>query len=237
MTERISASQIGRQMACHASANLEVALPGYVHPVKDRTADNAANRGTSMHEVFAKVQELGNGDFAHMVRALQYVADIRATRRFKVLVEQEIKATWLTTQPETTVDLVLYTADEIHVIDLKTGRLKVDVLDNEQLIYYAICFAHLAPKAKGVMIHIVQPWADNMESQWISGAELWQHMREMQHAEEQILAGDVTFGPSKHCTFCSANPHSRGLKGNIMCPAMMQMLYPLGVDEDEMLGL
>src|SRR3982750_2376473 len=109
MSERFSASVAARHIACPASANLELAIPNWVAPVDDRTADTAANRGTSMHEVFASVMELGNHDLQMMAKAIGYIADLRTTRRFKVLVEQSIQATWLVSKPDTTVDLVLYT--------------------------------------------------------------------------------------------------------------------------------
>jgi hypothetical protein len=224
-------------MACHASANLELAIPNWTPPVEDRTKDNASNRGTSMHEMFAKIMELPARDHRLMTEALSYVSILRSQRRFKVLVEQSVKATWLTSAPDTTVDLVLYTQDEIHVLDLKTGRIPVDVVGNEQLLYYAICFAPLAPKAKGVRLHIVQPWADNCESWFADTNVLAQYMRDAQAAEAAIAAGSVTFGPSDHCKFCPANPHSRGDKGKPLCPAMLQLLYPDKTDEDAILAL
>ena len=55
MPERFSASVAGKHMACHASANLELAILGCEQPDEDRQADNAANRGTSMHDMFAKI--------------------------------------------------------------------------------------------------------------------------------------------------------------------------------------
>ena len=58
MPERFSASVAARHMACHASANLDLAIPNWTPPVEDLAKDNAANRGTAMHEIFAKVMEL-----------------------------------------------------------------------------------------------------------------------------------------------------------------------------------
>jgi hypothetical protein len=238
MAERFSASVAGRHMTCHASANLELAIPGYAEPVEDRTADNAANRGSNMHVMFAEIMKLSNPDCFQMARAIEYVAALRRTRRFKVLVEQPIRAEWLITRPWTTVDLVLYTADEIHVLDLKTGTIPVPVLGNEQLLYYGVSFAPLAPKAKGVTLHVVQPWADNMQSWFVSTGALKQFMVEAQAAEYAIESGDLSFMPSDHCKFCPAFPHSRAsVKGSQMCPVTMQLLYPKVVDEDAILAL
>jgi hypothetical protein len=224
-------------MACPASANLDLAIPGWEAPVEDRTKDNAANRGTNMHLFFANIVELPAKDIAAMASALQYVAELRSTRRFKVLVEQQITAEWLSTKPTTTADLVLYTQDELHILDLKTGKIPVEVVDNEQLMYGAVTYAPLAPKAKGATLHILQPWAGGNHSWYADAATLASFMDEAVLTEKKLIAGDTTFGPSDHCKFCPAYPHSRGQKGRPMCPATMQMLYPTFIDEDEILSL
>jgi RecB family exonuclease len=235
--ERFSASVAGRHIACHASANLDLAIPHWVPPVEDRQKDNAANQGTLWHTFFAKVAEMRASDMKKMVSALDYVAELRSTRRFKVLVEHPMKATWLKAEPGTTPDLVLYTQDEIHVLDLKTGKIPVDVVDNPQLKFGAVTAAHLAPKAKGVTVHILQPWANGNDWAWVSADELKQFMDEAIAAEAAILAGDTTFSPSDECKFCPAYPHSRGAKGKPMCPVTLELLYPKPFDEDSILDL
>lgn len=230
MPERFSASVAGRHMSCHASAHLELAIPNWVPPVIDDTA-GAKGIGTQRHEMLEQIMQLPARDVDGFARILTYVSELRATRRFNVLVEETITATWLQSQPQTTVDLVLYTKDELHVIDYKWGRIPVDVVNNEQLLYYACCFAPLAPKAKGVTLHILQPLANNFASWFADTTVLAQFMADAQHAERQIAAGSTQFGPSDHCKFCPANPHSRGDKGRPLCPAMMSVLYPDQTDE------
>ena len=58
MIERFSASVASRHIQCRGSANLEAAIPNWVPPEVDDTADNAANRGTIMHEMFAGIMSL-----------------------------------------------------------------------------------------------------------------------------------------------------------------------------------
>lgn len=236
MTVRFSASYAARLMACPASANLDQAIVGWVEPVRDETKGQKAV-GAARHKMLEPIVQLSATDMQHMVNVLQYVADLKKTRRFKSLSEQTVTAKWLVSKPKTTADLVLHTQDEIHVIDYKWGKIPVDVIDNAQLLYYAVCYAPLAPKAKGVTMHVLQPYADVYESWFADTKVLSQFMAEAQAAEARVLAGDLTFGPSDHCTFCPAYPHSRGDKGSPLCPATLQLLYPKIVDEDEILSL
>lgn len=238
MPERFSASQATKFMNCRGAANLAVAIPGWVPPQEDPNADTAANRGTLMHGMFAQIMSLSTKDAAMMAKAIEYVAKVRSTRRFKVLIEAPVTAMWLKTTPTTQADLVLYVADEIHVFDLKTGVIPVSAVENYQLLYYGATYAPLAPKATGVYLHIVQPWADNTEVWFASTARLLAFMSEAMQTERDILNEVVTLSPGDHCTFCPANPHGRGARGTPSCPAMMQLLYPqVAVDLDAMLSL
>lgn len=234
---RFSASIAGQLMACHGSANLELAIPGFVEPVKVEGA-GAAGRGDVMHDILADAMLLKNRELQGLVTALEYVSELRKTRRFKMQIEEKVVAEWLPSKPHTTPDVVLYLQDELHIIDWKTGMIAVEAEDNPQQLFYACSVAHLAPKAKGVHIHIVQPWGKGSISYWYADmATLAQFMADAVAADEAILAGDTTLTPSDNCTFCPANPHSRGEKGRPFCPPMMELLYPSIVDVDEILAL
>lgn len=236
MTERFSASVAGRIMSCPASANLDLAIYGWTPPVVDETA-GAKGVGTKYHKIFENVHALPARDILAMATMFEYVGKLRQTRRFKVMTEAKITATWLNSQPSTTADLVLYTQDELHILDPKTGKIPVEAYENEQLLFYAACFAPLAPKAKGVRLHILQPWASTgCHSWWASTERIRQFMEDAIAAEKKIEQGDTSFGPSDHCKFCPANPHGRGDKGHPFCPEMMQLLYPMPFDEDAILN-
>lgn len=215
---------------------MELAIPNWVPPVRDPNADNAANRGTRMHAMFAEVMSLSAKDAAMMAKAIDYVAAVRAKRRFAVAIEQPVTVEWLDTKPGTTADLVLYVSDEIHVFDLKTGTIPVSAVENYQMLYYAATYGALAPKAKGVYLHIVQPWANNIEVWFADAARVLAFMAEARQVDREIQQGVHTLSPGDHCTFCPANPHSRAAKGAPFCPAMMELLYPAPpVDYDEMM--
>lgn len=234
MTERFSASVAGRHMACHASANLPLAIPNYLPPLVDNTA--AAQSGTDVHEIFEKVWELTASDMRHFIRVTEYVQALCSTRRFKKLIEHEMTATWLVGAPTTKADLVLFTQDEMHVIDTKWGKIEVPVFNNAQLKFYAATYGRLAPKAKGVTVHILQPRADNMDSVFLDTNEIAAFMKEAQDTEAAIAAGSLSFGPSDYCQFCPANPHSRGAKAQTLCPVMLELLYPNRIDEAAILA-
>lgn len=250
MAERFSASVAARHMACPASANLDLAIPGWVPPVRDPDK-GAKGVGTEYHVFFANIAGLSAKDILAFSEAFAYVAAIRKTRRFNVLVEQTEEAWWLNgkpvtddtgatvlVKPKTTADLVFFVQDEIHVFDLKTGKIEVEVANNAQLKFGAVTYAPYAPKAKGVHTHILQPWAaTGCSSHFYTTTELAQFRDEAIATEAKIQAGDTTFGPSDHCKFCPAFPHSRGDKGTPLCPATLQLLYPKVVDENEILGL
>ena len=235
MTERFSASAAPRLMECAASGNLDVTIPGWVPPVVDHTK-GAKGKGTELHKILEDAMQFTTKDVLYLAQSLNYVAELRSRRRFNVMTEATATADWLASKPLTTVDLILYVQDEIHVIDYKTGRIPVDVIGNNQLLFYAATFAHLAPKAKGVHLHIVQPWADNIASWYCEADRLATFMADARAADDRVTNKVAQFGPSDHCKFCPANPHSRGDKGRPFCPTMMNLLYPQVIDEDEILN-
>lgn len=234
--ERFSASVAEKHVSCHASAHLELAIPGLQLPVEDRTIANAANKGTMMHKFMEDVSVLSPKELLGLAQAIEYIATLRKKRRFKMLVEARGTGWWLSQTPNTSADVVLYVQDEIHIVDYKFGKILVEVDDNTQLKYYGLSFFPLAPKAKGVHVHIVQPFADNMDSVYFTRDELDEFRKETAAADAAIQAGSTKFNPTeKGCLFCPANPHGRGDKATHMCPVMLSILYPPKVDEDSIL--
>ena len=234
---RFSASYAAQFISCPGSADLENAIPGFKYPKKNDDK-GARGKGTKLHEWFAETAEWSAKDLRNIAEALTYVAELKAQRRFNVLSEETVEADWLEKRPSTTADLVLYLQDELHIIDWKTGVIPVSPVNNAQLMFYALCFRHLAPQATGAWLHIVQPWATNGCSSWWASAEnLQDFMILAQQTEQKIQAGDPTLSPSDHCTFCPAYPHSRSEKGRPLCPVTMQLLYPDPFDEEEVLAL
>lgn len=242
--DSFSASVAGRHMACHASANLPLAIPGFVPPVRTQ---GAKNTGTDIHKVIedllaietvtaTRTTKFNAKDMIAFGRAMVYIGEVWSKRRFSYLSEHTVQSDWLPQPRPTTADLVFYTQDQLEIVDTKWGKIPVEAHGNVQGLFYAASYAYLAPKATEVTFHIVQPRADNMESWTISLSELAQFMNDAIAAQTAILAGDTTFGPSDECKFCPAYPHSRGDKGSPLCPATLKLLYPrVEIDESAML--
>ena len=226
--QKLTASAAERHVSCHGSANLPVAIPGWVDP--ERKEGNAADIGTFVHDLMAQAATLRKADLQSLIEMMKYLANLRDLRRFKMLIEETQEIDWLSQPTKTTPDLVLYTQDEIHVVDWKNGRVLVDLVGNKQLLYYAIAVAHLAPKAKGVYIHVVQPnspeWDAATSMIYVTTEDLVLFRDELIKTDKAITGGDVTLSPGDHCTFCPANPHARGPKGSPLCPAALELHYP-----------
>ena len=242
MTEKFSASRAGRLMICPGSANLPLSIPGWTPPVVDEEA-GAKGKGHRLHEVLAEISAYPAKDILNVAHCLQYMGEIRQRRRFKVAIEETRKAMWLTSEPETTVDLALWVQDELHIFDWKTGKIPVHAAHNPQLMFYGVTWADVAPKAPGIYFHIVQPWAAEVKSgfngisSWYCDANvLLQFRNDAVEAEKKILNNSTQLQVSDHCMFCPAFPHSRSDKGRPLCPAAMKQLYPLAVDESEILN-
>lgn len=235
MPERLTASRASKHVACAASANLELAIPGY-QPPPDQGKTVASEKGDRMHKLLEDAGQFTPKEMLAVAEAIQYVARLRQTRRFKVENEAKLSGWWLDSEPPCYADVLLWVADEVHVIDYKFGKIPVMADDNPQGKYYALAALNRAPNAKGVWFHIVQPLIGNIVNTYFTKEELLDFMNETAQAEKRIAGGDTTFSPGDHCTFCPANPASRGGKGSRKCPAMIKMLYPQRRSDDEILA-
>ena len=126
------------------------------------------------------------------------------------------------------------------MLDWKTGTIPVDPMDNDQHMFYlASALNTYVPRRSWheytLRVHIVQP--GNQVSETVEYDELMAWMHEAVTADQAILRKDLALQPGDHCTFCPANPHSRGDKAAPWCPPMFNMLYPDTTNNDEILDL
>lgn len=154
--------------------------------------------------------------------------------------EQHYDVAWLQTKPQTTPDLWVYYPQIRHLVmvDYKSGAIPVQAKDNKQLLYYTVTVTEQEPEInpETITLRVMQPGNDSSHD--ISRAELEAWRDEALAAEQRIINKDLTLVPSdKGCTFCPANPHTRGDKGTPLCPAMMDLLYPPVIDDEIFAGI
>jgi hypothetical protein len=281
-------------MTCPGSANLELAIPGYVEPDRDDAA-GAKGVGTVLHafmdthftqtdssvlRIYALVltefaslyitqrhelcdnlntrllwvevqtldldvqvyvtdwlpelREYPPKTLRFLAAAADYMADLfeRTALSASVYGEQSVVAYWLPSTPPTTPDVAIVGNSVLEIVDYKTGSIKVEPTNNDQLMFYAACWLKAAPNATEFTVHILQP--DNLSSWTAPVSYLREWMERAIAADKRIQAKDLTLNPSDHCTFCPANPWGRGEKSEAKCPAQHRLLYPPVIDEDEL---
>jgi hypothetical protein len=281
-------------MSCPGSANLELAIPGYVEPVKDPdagakgvgtvlhafmddhftqenpsilrdyafalrefageyhkirktltddevkrvlwldTLNIGANALMEIHEWLPQLREYPPKTLRFLADTAEYMADLleRTALRANVYGEQSVTATWLPSQPQTTPDVAIIGPETLEIVDYKTGTIKVEPEDNDQLMFYAACWLKEAPRATEFTVHVLQP--GNLASWTAPISYLKKWMVKAIAADKRIQAKDLTLVPSDHCTFCPAHPWTRGDKSEAKCPAQQRILYPPVFDEDEL---
>jgi Protein of unknown function (DUF2800) len=157
--------------------------------------------------------------------------------------EESIDCTWLPSSPSTTPDIVIISANILDVVDYKTGRIPVSPVDNFQLMFYA--YSAMVKYYDQMKFWIVRPqrirmhiWQPGNHDSWECDVQHLEQWAQLAHAADvAIKDGDLTLRPGSACTFCPANPHSRGDKAPPYCPAMMALLYPDTTDEEGILEL
>ena len=71
--ESFSASRASKHLACHASANLSAAIPGWQDPPNDGDT-KASVKGTAMHEILEAAGQYTATEMMGIARAMLYVA-------------------------------------------------------------------------------------------------------------------------------------------------------------------
>lgn len=221
----ISPSSAHRWLACPGSVALTAGMPD--------TASKYADEGTAAHELAAAMLNgdavLPQIDDPDMVRAVEsYVEAVKAAAQGGVLyVEQKVDLSEVLGIPDTfgTTDAVILHDNELQIWDLKTGRgVKVDAVENEQLMLYAVgaySEFHLAGSFKQVRLFIHQPRIFHVDEWVISVGDLlrWgvETQKKAKHAMAQLDPGvDVDLQPGeKQCRFCRAKA---------TCPALSKFV-------------
>lgn len=242
----LSPSAATRWLNCTASAKLAAEQDG-------TTETEAAELGTKLHEVAELVGKVAfhmateeekvkflSGDIKqlfeeHQAIFLNYRAFIlQAYNELTdptALFEETLFISELL-QTKGTADLVLIDDEVLHVIDFKSGRLKVETRNNEQLLLYAYgvlatakeldCLGIAEPitralKVNRIKLSIAQPLIYNMETVTISRDLLEDLAKHRLKVIEDIAKGETEFQPTaENCKYCPAKKECAAYMGEML---------------------
>jgi len=203
----ISASRLDRIILCPGSYLLEQGLPN--------PTNEAAQRGTDIH---AMAQALWDNkpfqcDDPEMLQvANDYVDYLKRASVSAKMIQLEWNLTPMLSKlhPDLggTADAAFVIDNALHVVDLKTGRVKVSPEHNNQLLMYALGAVMMCIKADirvtHIYLHIFQPF-NKTQPVYVS-------LEEIEKFEEELviiakMANEPTaprFAGNKQCRYCRA---------------------------------
>lgn len=242
----LSPSAAGRWLLCPASVALTAGMPEETSPYTLRgTAAHAAAEsvitGRPSYQAPAGVESVSFEELKEEVQ--QYTDFVRSeTRGDFRLIEQRLEASWLSPECFGTADAVILHPDEIHVIDLKTGRgVPVTAKDNPQLAIYARSvletFSGMFDDLNSIKMTIVQPPLNHVETWQITPEELIKFTDGMKEAAAECLKelaerskkdarlDCLKFNPgTAQCRFCRARHECRALASYCLTAAGLPAL-------------
>jgi CRISPR/Cas system-associated exonuclease Cas4 (RecB family) len=111
----------------------------------------------------------------------------------------------------------------IIVLDYKFGRVKVDVENNAQLLFYLVCARHdkktadMFKNVKKIELVIIQPQHGVGVYRWSSSiAELDAFEIKMTEAIEKTKLKIPPKHPGKHCKYCPAEPYCKEKRADVV---------------------
>ena len=193
--------------ACYASVTEQQKYP-------EKDAGDAARLGTKLHDEAEMALLFGDDHSDPLVSAyLTYCRDLKGGG--EIIPEQKLSMRRYVKDMRGTADAVILTADKhLHVVDLKTGRSKVDVENNTQLMAYALGVLEIIEEPpKKITLHIVQPAINYMTGWTVTKKQLKQFGRDLKEAAKLCFEDDPIFSPTEdNCRWCTAAPHCDALK-------------------------
>ena len=205
----LSASAAPRWVLCPGSVEFQKLFA-------DNTSD-VAERGTKIHayaeahmnlrpfEIAEAAKGLTQGDIDVAMEYVAYCTELAKGR--ECVTEFRVE---LTPYLGGTMDFAAFDADELHVVDLKTGRISVQAKDNAQLILYAAGMLayiedefFLAPHT--VHLHIVQPHDGAPKMATYNTSDIVETAHAIMLRAKNIHEGTENFfAAGEHCRYCRA---------------------------------
>ena len=199
----ISASAAHRWVHCPGSIEFQKFFA-------DNPSD-AAERGTNMH-AYAEAMlsggtysgpKLSQGDIDDVIGYVAFVRELSQNRFTLIEAQMEISPSF-----GGTLDFAAFDDDVLHVVDFKTGQVKVEAKDNPQLLTYGVgalriaqreyvCFLH------EIQLHIYQP-GHGVSTATYTEDEFETASNRVLTVASEIANGLKTFSAGEHCKYCRA---------------------------------
>lgn len=221
---KLSASGASRWLACPGSVKAEQGIKGYSSP--------SAHEGTSAHELAEIVLINGGSCFdwidKNLIENNEWVVDLEMAEYVQEYVdyvksfggehayEQRVDFSDWVPNGFGTSDAIVINGNTLHVLDLKYGKgIRVLAENNPQGMLYALGSYSdygMIYDIKSVVIHIVQPRLDHIDSWEVSTPDLLKWGEWVSQRAELCLEPDAERVPGEsQCFFC---------KAKATCPAL-----------------
>lgn len=241
----LSPSAAGRWLKCPASVALTAGMPEETSPYAlHGTAAHAAAESVLTGRPYKSPEGAESIRFEDLTTEVEPYTDFvrKETRGDFRLIEQRLEASWLSAECFGTADAVMLHPDEIHVVDLKTGRgVQVKAKDNPQLAIYARSvmetFAGMFDDLSVIKMTIVQPPLNYIETWQITPQDLIKITDSMKDAAAECVKelADMStaephperlkFNPgTAQCRFCRARHECRALASYCLTAAGLPAL-------------
>lgn len=232
----LSPSAASRWLRCQGSIVLSQDLPNITSEfaaegsVAHEVADECLRHDRSPREYLGKKIDHDGFTFTvteemaeHVQTYLDYVLRFEGV----TMPEQKLPITHITGEAGAhgTADAVVIDGDTLHVIDLKYGMgVKVHAEGNEQLQIYALAALRqfdMVEDFKTVVLHIVQPRLDHIDSWEVSVDELLEFGEDVRLATQWVAEAKVKLEEKhfvvgdKQCKFCPAKAMCKPLAQHV----------------------
>lgn len=242
----LSPSAAGRWLLCPASVAMTAYMPEETSPYALwGTAAHAAAESVITGRPYKAPAGAESVSFEELKEEVQqYIDFVKVeTRGDFCMIEQRLEAPWLSAECFGTADAVILHPDEIHVVDLKTGRVvPVTAKDNPQLAIYARSvletFSGMFNDLNSVKMTIVQPPLNLVDTWQITpeelikitddmkpaAAECVKELQEMSRKDARLDC--LKFNPgTAQCRFCRARHTCAALARHCLTVAGVNALY------------
>lgn len=220
MTEhaKLSASGAHRWILCPGSVKAEENIP--------EQSNKYADEGTLAHEVAANILRkkyvttiFTNEMVKYCMNYVDYVNNLYESLVYKheiysdthILIEEKVDYSNIVPDGFGTADCIIFSCDELHVIDFKYGLNRIYAQDNMQLLLYAIGALNKYRSEKDlynikkVTLHIVQPRANNYSVWKLNIEDLYSYYKYINYKALEALKDDAPRIPSEEaCRWCKA---------------------------------